>query len=343
MPARVLILYNQPLLPGDHPDAEAEHEILDTVEVVRQNLATAGHKAAALGVSRDPAALVAGVREHRPDVVFNLFEGTAEQPENETYAAGILEWLGVPFTGCPSQALTLARNKHLTKYLLRGAGLPTADFLVVDRLPVPPCPLPWPVIVKLAAQDASVGLDQGSVVTDRQALERRVRWLLERYGGPVLVEEFIAGRELIVGLIERPGLTPLPVAEILFEGKTSGYWPIVTYDAKWAPESVEFEATPPRYPAEVSPRLATRLQELAARAFRLLGCRDYGRVDFRVRRPGRPYILEVNPNPDFHPEAGLTGGLQAAGLSHAWFTARLVENALARSRRQAPAPQRVTD
>jgi D-alanine-D-alanine ligase len=246
----------------------------------------------------------------------------------------VLEWLRVPFTGCPSQAAALARKKDLTKLLLRGAGLPTADFLVVERLPVPVWDRAWPVIVKPSAQDASVGVDQGSVVSEHQAVERRVIQLLERYGPPVLIEEFIDGRELNVGVVEKPELTPLPVAEIVFREREPGWWPIVTYEAKWAVGSEEDLATQPRCPAEVSPKLADRVQELAVRAFRLLGCRDYARVDFRVRR-GRPYVLEVNPNPGFHPTAGLSKALQAAGLSHASFTVRLVENALTRRPRQA--------
>jgi D-alanine-D-alanine ligase len=333
MPAsRVLILHNQPVLPPDHPDAEAEHEILEVADAVRQTLTAAGYEVGTLAVGHDPAALVAGLGEHRPDVVFNIFEGTAERPETEAYAAAVLEWLGVPFTGCPSQAAALAREKDLTKHLLRGAGLPTADFLVVERLPVPVWAGAWPVIVKPAAQDASVGVDQGSVVTEHQAVERRVIELLDRYGPPVLVEEYIEGRELNVGVIETPELTALPAAEILFRPGKEGWWPIVTYDAKWAVGSEEDLATQPQCPADIPSKLAARLRELAVRAFRLLGCRDCARVDFRVRR-GRPYVLEVNPNPGFHPTAGLSKALQAAGHSHAWFTVRMVENALARSER----------
>jgi D-alanine-D-alanine ligase len=327
---RVPILYNEPVLPPDHPDAESEHEILYTVDQVAGHLKAVGFDVVPLGVGRDPAALLAGLQRDRPDVVFNLFEGLADHYGTEAHAAGLLEWLGIPYTGCPYHALCLARSKHLTKHLLHGAGLPTAEFLVVERLPVPACTLEWPVIVKPAEQDASVGLDQGSVVTNQSDLERRVALLLERYGPPVLVEQFIRGREFNVGLIEAPDLRVLPVSEILFVDRDPGYWPIVTYDAKWKPGSRDYEATPPRYPATVTPRLAERLGDLARQAFRLLGCRDYARVDFRVRAGGRPYILEVNPNPDFSPTAGLAGGLESAGLTHAQFTVDLVQAALAR-------------
>jgi D-alanine-D-alanine ligase len=332
---RVLILYNEPVLPDGHPDAVSEQEILETVEAVQGHLAAAGYRVSLLGVGRDPAALLSGLREHRPDVVFNLFEGLADVGHTEAHVAGLLDWLGLPFTGCPHPALSLARDKHVAKYLLRGAGLPTPEFFVVEDGPVPDCPLEWPVIVKPANQDASVGLDQGSVVTDQFRLRERVEHLLDAYGPPVLVEQFVAGRELNVGLIEAPDLRVLPISEIMFKDEEAGYWPIVTYDAKWKPGSRDYEATPPRYPAEVTPRLREKLAALAARAFRVLGCRDYARVDFRVRPPAKPYILEVNPNPDFSPNAGLAGGLTSAGLTHAQFTIQLVERALARGRQSA--------
>jgi D-alanine-D-alanine ligase len=326
-------LYNEPVLPEDHPDAESEHEILFTAEAVERALAEAGYQVERLAVCRDPATLVEGVRSHRPDVVFNLFEGLANFADTEAHAASVLEWLGVPFTGSPYQTLCLARNKPLTKYLLRGAGLPTAAFIVVEDLPAPLCPLSWPVIVKPAAQDASVGLDQGSVVTEQRGLEERVAYLLEAYGPPVLVEQFMRGREFNVGVIEAPDLKALPVSEILFVDKDPDFWPLVTYDAKWKPGTRDYEATPPRYPARVSPRLEAKLSDLAKQAFRLLGCRDYARVDFRCSPGGKPFILEVNPNPDFSPLAGLSGGLQSAGMTHAQFTVDLVQRAIARGRR----------
>lgn len=329
---RILVLYNEPVLPATHPDALSEHEVLETAEVVADHLHRAGYDVARLGVSKDPERLVAGLQDLRPDAVFNLFEGTADHGNTEAYVAGLLEWLGIPFTGCPSQALLLARSKPLSKYLFQGAGLPTAEFVVVESLPMPPCRLEWPVIVKPALEDASVGVDQGSVVTNQERLNERVAFLLESYGPPVLVERYIAGRELNVALVEAPELRTLPISEIIFAQRETGYWPIVTYDAKWKPGSADYEATPPRYPAEVSPKLAERLGTIARQAFRLLGCRDYARADFRVSPQGQPYLLEVNPNPDYSPSAGLAGGLASAGISHAQFTVDLVKSALARGR-----------
>jgi D-alanine-D-alanine ligase len=149
-----------------------------------------------------------------------------------------------------------------------------------------------------------------------------------------MVEQFIRGREFNLGLIEAPDLRVLPPSEIVFVDQGPDYWPIVTYDAKWKPGTRDYEATPACYPAVVSPRLAEKLGDLAKRTFRLLGCRDYARFDFRMRG-SRPYILEVNPNPCFSPDAGLAGGLQSAGITHAQFTVELVQAALARAPKPA--------
>jgi D-alanine-D-alanine ligase len=330
--ARVLVLYNEPVLEGDHPDAIAEQDVVGTAEFVADALARAGCLVSRLGVGRDPDALLEGLRAAGPDVVFNLFEGLSDQGHTEAYVAGVLEWLGIPFTGSPAQTLSLARNKPLTKYLLQGAGLPTAPFFLVEGLPAPRCPLDWPVIVKPSQHDASEGIDQGSVVTHQGALEGRTARLLGAYGPPVLVERYIAGRELAVALVADPEPRDLPPSEVLFTDPDPDYWPIVTYDAKWRLGTRDFEATPVRPAAELPPGLAERLGRLARQAFGLLGCRDYSRVDFRVTAAGEPYILEVNPNPDFNPTAGLARTLETAGVGHAAFAVRLVEVALARGR-----------
>ncbi|MBI3271624.1 MAG: D-alanine--D-alanine ligase [Planctomycetes bacterium] len=327
---RVLLVHNEPVLPPSHPEADAEHEIRDTVATVATRLAVAGLETVTLAVGRDPGALADGLRKARPDVVFNLFEGLADDPATEAWVAGFLERAGVPFTGSASAALASGLAKPFAKRLLRGAGLLTPASFVVHRRPAPPCRLAWPVFLKPAFQDGSVGIDQGSVATGPAAYEARIALLLAAYGGPVLVERFIPGRELSVGVVETPTLEALPPSEILFEGGALGLWPIVTYDGKWSPASAEYAATPPRYPAVVEPGLADRLRVSALRAFRALGCRDYARVDFRVPASGEPYVLEVNPNPDLSPNAAFAGGLGAAGLDYGEFLIGLVRAAAAR-------------
>ena len=329
---RVLLLYNEPVLPSDHPDSQSEQEILQVVGEVGRVLGRAGFRMSRLGLGDDPMVLFERLKAQKPACVFNLHEGHPDRGQTEAYVAGMMDFVGVPFTGCPPQTLSLCRAKHEAKIMLKGAGLPTPDFFVVDRLPMPACDLDWPVIVKPALQDASVGVDQSSVVTNQQSLEDRIEYLLNMYGPPVLVERYIRGREIVVALLEMPELRALPPSEIYFEKKERpGYWPIVTYDGKWKRGSEEYETSPARSPADIPPDLAANLQELAKKVFRLFGCRDYARIDMRVRPSGKPYILEVNPNPDISEEAGFHGCLKAGGLTYHDFLVQMVRNAITRS------------
>jgi D-alanine-D-alanine ligase len=333
-PPRVLVLHNEPVLPEGHPDYASEYEILETAATVGRVLQGAGYEVRRLGVGRDPMALLEGLREARPDAVFNLFEGLATQPGTEATVVGLLEWLGLPFTGSPSAALALALDKHRTKQLLRGAGLPTPAAVAVERLP-PDWPLGWPAIVKPARQDASVGIEQASVVSDPDQLERRCAWVLERFGPPALVERFVPGREFHVHLVEDRAvdggrsLCLLPLAEIVFLEQASGYWPIYSYDAKWKADSHEYRVTPLHSPILLEPGPMERLGDLARRTYDVIGCRDYGRLDVRMTPEGEYFILEVNPNPFLNSKA-VINGLAALGRSQTQFFLDLVRAALAR-------------
>lgn len=333
----ILILYNEPTLPPDHRDADSEHAITDTVASVDRLLRSVDYRVSTLGITLNPDVLVEAVRRLQPGAVFNLFEGLPDWGDTEAYCIGLLEWLNVPYTGCPPQAACIARNKPITKQLLRGAGLPTPEFLLVESLPARSCPIPWPVIVKPSNQDASVGIDQRSVVTDQAAFERRVAYIMQEFGGPVLVEQFIPGREFNVGIVEAPNLRILPYSEIQFVGTESGAWPIITYDAKWKPGTQDYETTPPQVGPPLREDLKRRIDDIATRAFQLVGCRDYARVDIRLSPADEPYILEVNPNPDLSDQACMSGALAAGGLPWDQFVIRIVENALARGRRRTVA------
>jgi D-alanine-D-alanine ligase len=332
----VLVLHNEPVLPPDHPDFASENEILETATSVSRVLAEGGFKVRRLGVGRDPEVLLGGLRAERPDVVFNLFEGLATQAGTEATVVGLLEWQGVAYTGSPPAALTLALDKYRTKQVLRGAGLPTPAFFAVDQLLVLGGPVPFPAIVKPARQDASVGIEQASVVTSREQLEARCAHVLERFGPPVLVEQFVHGREFHVHLLEEPGdgpgersLVVLPLAEIIFLEQAPGYWPIYSYDAKWNAATHEYQVTPLHSPVLLEPAAMERLGDLARRAYDLIGCRDYARLDVRMTPEGAFFILEVNPNPFLNSKAVLNG-LRAIGRTQAQFFLSLVHAALRR-------------
>lgn len=343
---RILVLFNEPILPPDHPDAASEGEILDTVNSVARSLRGAGFRVTRLGIGNDLSAVADGLLEHCPDAVFNLFEGLSNRPFTETVVAGMLEWLNVPFTGSPSDTLALARDKRRTKHLLQGGGLPTAPFFTVDHLPVPKCRLEWPVIVKPANQDASCGIDQESVVRNQGELERRVALMLNVYGGTILVEQFIAGREFLVSVVEgapdewgRCVPMVLPVAEIVFNDPN--LWPIYSYNAKWALTSDEYLSTPMKVPVILPHRQMDEIADIARRAYRLLGCRDYARVDMRVTEAGRPYILEVNPNP-YIDSIALKDGMEVIGGVHSMFIADMARAALARRPARTASPRKRT-
>lgn len=326
--AKVLLLYNAPVLPGDHPDAESERDLLHTVESVHQALLYFQHQVTTLGLTDSPEPLLSSVRSIQPDVVFNLFEGFGTRPASEYHVAGLLNWLSVPYTGCPVEAMVLGRDKVRTKQLLRGAGLPTAEFIVVDNATCVPLPQSWPVIVKPAGTDASIGIDQGSIVSDEPSFRKQVDSVLQRYGSPVLVETYLPGPEFNVGIIESPELRALPIAEMVYTPQPGVHWPIVSYASKWETGSAEDLAMQPRCPAQIADALRVRLQDIALAAFQLIGCKDVARIDCRLDAAGVPNILEVNPNPDLGSTAGLARMLRTANIPYGQFIDQMVRNHL---------------
>lgn len=333
MPPRILVLYNEPVLPASHPDAGAEHDILDTVADAFKVIKAAGFDTRKLGVNHDPQPLLDELKANPPDAVFNLFEGIPTQPGTEVSVAALLEWLNVPFTGCPSPCLSVARDKVRSKHLLSAAHLPTAPYLVVpEGAPVPRWRRGWPVIVKPAAQDASVGIDQGSVVNTQAELAARVEHVRRAYGGEVLVEAFVFGRELHVNVIQVAGArTPevLPLAEIEFHDTRPGWWPVYTFTAKWDMDSEEYKNAPLKAPVYIDPGPHAALEKIAVRAFRLFECRDYARLDVRMAPDGSFAVLEMNPNPYLNSLA-LVNGLAATGRAFEWVVVQMVLAALAR-------------
>lgn len=331
--ARVAVLYNAPALPREHPSYASEAGVIAVAREVLGALKARGFRPFALAARPPAQRLVRSLVRKRPDVVFNLIEGFGGHSGGEAQVTSLLEMLQLPYTGCPPEAQGLCRSKGRTKALLLGSGLPSAPSWVVEPGATPPLdPWPGPVIVKPDTEDASLGIDQGSVVVDPSALPARLRKLHEEHGSRALVEIYLPGPEFNVGVIGFPGAESLPVAEILYR-PGEGRWPILTYAAKWDVGSAEDLESRPRCPAEIDPGLAVRLGMLAVAAFHACGCRDYARIDFRLDGSERPMILEVNPNPDLDPRAGLARALAASGRDWAETIAALTRQALERGPR----------
>jgi D-alanine-D-alanine ligase len=326
----VAVVYNDPVLPAGHPDAASEADVIAVARGVSEALALHGFEPALLP-ARPPVRLVLEALDAiAPAVVFNLIEGFGGVERHATHMTGLLELTGLPYTGSTVDALSICLSKGRAKALLRGSGLPTAPFFVIGPDdPIRSWDWPGPAIVKPDAGDGSLGIDQGSVVSDRPALEARVASLRESYGGDVLVEAYLPGPEYNVGLVALPDPEPLPIAEVVY-APGAGAWPILTYAAKWDEGSAEDRASPVRCPAAVERALADELGRLAVAAFRATGCRDYARVDLRLDGLGAPMILEVNPNPDIGRSAGWARAVQASGRDYAATVAAIARQALVR-------------
>jgi D-alanine-D-alanine ligase len=329
-PARVTVLYNAPVLAPDHPDSIAEADVSAVARTIAGALAAHGFTASTLAASPPVETMLSALLATEPDLVFNLVEGLYGSGVGATLVTGMIELAELACTGCPSESLCWCLSKSRAKGLLRGLGLPTAPFMVVaPGAPIPEWAGPWPAFVKPDAEDASLGIDQRSVVADQDALIEQVKRIRARYGGQVLLEAYLPGPEFNVGLLALPDPEPLPIAEVAYQ-TSPGSWPILTYESKWFVDSPADLASPIRCPALVDDSLARSLGTLAVAAFGATGCRDYARVDFRLDDRGAPMILEVNPNPDLGPTAGWARALRCSGRDYAATLAAVARGAIAR-------------
>jgi len=327
---KVGILFNLPSkqVRGEDIDYIAESEVMDQVSAVEGALQRLGFKYQTFPLRDDIGSLIQELKLYKPHVVVNLCEGAFGDSHLEMHVPSILELLRIPYTGSPPLALGICQNKGLTKALLVANGVPTPNYVVLDSYEEWRGGLDYPLFVKPLMEDASLGISKKSFVKDDFELEKQVRYIRETYRQPALVEEYIAGRELNVAILGYRHLEVLPISEILFD--FSDEPKIVDYPAKWLKKSEEYRRTRPVCPAELDPSLREEVAKIALKAFKILGCRDYARVDIRLR--GRkPYVLEVNPNPDISPEAGFARSLKAAGISFEEFVRRIIFFALERA------------
>ncbi len=315
----------------------SEESVADMAQQAHDAVRSIGIGATLVPLQRSLLNFMGRVREINPDALINLCEGYYGRPQWESNVAGIFELLGLSFTGSAAKTLAFCQDKFKAKAVLKAAGLPTAPaqlMMAGDEA----LELRFPLIVKPNAEDASLGIYPASVVKDEPSLRQQVRRCLDNYKQPALVEAFVDGREFNVSVMERDGaVTPLPVSEIDFSALPKDMPRILGYEAKWFEDDPLYQKTPPVCPAPIDDELRTRLQGLAAAAFRTMGCRDYARVDFRMDAKGRPFILEVNPNPDISTNAGYARALTAAGIAYEAFWGQMIGNALARRTVHDPA------
>ena len=301
--------------------------VLEAVEAVCSALRKLGYV-----VTRVPLALPIEEAEEQlrkldADLVFNLFEGFCGYPKTEADIADMLSALGTPYTGSTGRVLRLALDKVKTNTLLRINGINTPDFQLLDVSSIAAFDLRHPCIVKPPAEDASHGISERSIIYNTASLKEQVAFINYTYGSQALVEEFIDGREFNITVIGNNKRISLPVSEIEYslpEDKPH----ILTFAAKWKPDSLYFKGTRVVCPAEIDDEERRRIEETAIAVFGLLGCHGYARVDIRLDGMGKLYVIEVNPNPDISPGSGVVRQAEAAGLTYIQLIERIVQLAL---------------
>jgi D-alanine-D-alanine ligase len=303
--------------------------ILGTVEAIEQSLVAEGNEVGYIPIYHD-GKWIEKLRKGKFDLAFNMCEGIDGIAALESAVISVLELFKIPFTGASSYTTAVCLRKHVINGMLEKAGLPVPRFAAIRRGD-PLVSVGFPAIVKPAAEDASLGVEQRSVVRNTRQLASRVEAMLELWD-EVLIQRYIDGREVNVGIL---GDTVLPIAEIDFSRMPRGRWRIVTYQSKWAPGSVDDVGGAPRCPARLTNKIANETRRIALRAWKLSGGFGYGRVDMRIDANGRPWILEVNANPDIADDAGLARMARVTGIEYPALIRNICELALARSR-QAP-------
>ena len=317
---KVVILYDSGARDAGWPEEDVR-SVLEPVNLIAKIFQEQGHEARRVAVRHDFKWLH---EVRRADLVFNLCEGIAAESHFEDLVTSTIELTGVPFTGCRAWTTVVCHNKALLNALLQSLGLPVPQWVVPKGHKVPR-DFPLPAIVKPAAEDASVGIDQGSVVTTRTALTHRVARLTEEFDH-VVVQQYVAGREIAGGVV---GDKALPISEIDFGGMPEGSWHILSFDAKWKPGCPEDLGSQPVVPAPLEPELERRVLAVAREAWRAVAGTGYGRVDLRLDAAGQPWIIEVNPNPDISDDAGLSRMAHAAGMSFPDLILKIGDAALA--------------
>jgi D-alanine-D-alanine ligase len=299
--SRVLVVLHPSLMPPDSLDGQDPKAIEEwrTEFDVIQTLKASGHEVRALGVLDTITELRTTIADWQPDVVFNLLEEFDGIVSYDQHVVAFLEMLRQPYTGCNPRGLLLSRDKALCKQVFAWHRIPSPQFQVFNRDQKVRIPrkMRYPLFVKSSTDDASQGIAQASVVTDAAHLKERIEFVIEQHKSDVLVEEYIEGRELYVGMLGNQRLTRFPVWELNFGSMGDNRSAIATRKVKWDAKyraRYGIDSAPAK---DLPPGVEAQLDRLSRRMYRALGLTGYARMDFRMRADGSLYALEANANP----------------------------------------------
>ena len=328
---RILVLMHPTLIPPESTadlDERAAYELKTEYDVV-STLRANGHEVQTLGVLDELLPIRRAVEAWHPHVVFNLLEELQGLREFDQHVVSYLEVLGVPYTGCGPRGLMLARDKALSKQIASYHRVKAPRFFTARRRHRVrrPRALEFPLIVKSLTEEASVGIAQASIVDSDERLHERIAFIHDTINSDAIVEQYIAGRELYVGIMgfERP--TVFPPWELLFANLAPGAAAIATakvkHDPRYQEERGIFQGE-----AELPAELVARMVHATRRIYRMLSLDGYARIDYRLSEDGTPYFLEANPNPDIAESQEFAAAADARGISYATLLDRIVRQAM---------------
>ncbi len=325
---RISVLMHERFVPPDSIEGLDEKQVapFKTEFDVTTGLRNLGHEVHPLGVGDDLAPIRTTLRDFKPDVVFNLLEEFAGIDTHVPFVLGYLELAGQPYTGCNPRGMMVSCNKALTKKILRYHRIRAPEFVVVPcgkkmRLP---SKVPYPAIVKSATSHGSVGIAQASVVNDEQKLVDRVAFVHEQLATDAIVEQYIEGRELYVGVLGNQRLQMLPIWEIHFANLAEGAPRIVTEKMKWDYDYQARTGISTQAAVDLPAGAEKALPSLCKRIYRALGQTGYARMDLRVTPEGHAYLLESNPNPQLAYGEDFAESANALGIDYEGLLQRIV-------------------
>ena len=329
---RVLVLMHPDLIPPDNFDALSEDRVAEikTEIDVCWALNELGHHVLKLGIEDDLTPLRRAILDWQPHIAFNLL---AEFQNDSALGHGVinyLELMGVPYTGCNPRGLLVARDKALTKQILAYHEIRTPAFEVYPkgRKLRTPRELEYPVIVKSASEEASLGLSQSSVVNNDQKFLERVAFMHDSVGSDAIVEEFIEGREITQSVMGAERLTTFPVWELDISGLPDTSHGIATFKVKWDLDYQKRHNVRLKRASGLSEHLEAHIKVLSKRIYRALKLSGYARMDFRLTPEQKLYFLEANPNPDIAADDDFAESAAAMGLEYPALIQKILNQGL---------------
>jgi D-alanine-D-alanine ligase len=312
------------------------------VQQVAEALESAGHQTSVMTIQGDVEAMVSALKKPKPDLVFNLVESFGDDILGGTMGVvGVLDLLEVPYTGGGPGEIFLQEDKGLAKKLLAFENIPYPDFATF----APSAEfetggnLRMPLFVKPLRMEASIGIDQKSLVRNTQELMERVLYIQKTFGDSALAEEFIEGREFYVGVMGNDQPKAFPPLEMDFSGMKDGSLHVMDKDAKFNESSDRFRGTQPIVP-DLEPELRARLQKVSLEAYRALRVRDYGRVDLRLAETGEIFVIEVNANCYLEKGSEFAIAAKADGVDYEQLISQIAGHALERWKQRGRAQRK---